>query len=447
MRLTVQKVRGSIAYRVRSLAQDVKSSLAEKTEGLRERAGAIIKTHFFGGDVRTRTLRRGFVKAIMSGLLWALRIKVLFNVVPGLGHNTVELDLYFRMQALGLVPRDAKVILAREANAIHLDTLSIYRNRFWFATSNRIIMALIIPPAASCPDLHIDCGLSRLKWNYDAKRPLAVPYGGQTYLHQISKEENRAAWKRYFELRARTSNLFPLKEGIGLDVDLRQFLGDLSRPIAAVHIKNHVANATAAITDPSTYVPAIRYLQESGYLVVQVGREPIPKIFEELGVLDYAGSSLATYRHDLQLFAVASIAITAGSGIAMLADCMGTPLVYLDSWHIGMPVASMRSITIPALVVDKSTMRLLTFREQSELYFSLEDRGEEMFPVDRYGARNAEGDEVLAAVKELEALNGHEIGLSSLQQRFRVMDVDGLAGLSGTRIGEFFIQRHANLLD
>jgi putative glycosyltransferase (TIGR04372 family) len=393
-----------------------------------------------------RILNNGALTELTKRLMRFWRIKVLFNVVPGLGHNTVELDLFFRMRALGLTGDSERIALVRRPNAIHNDTLSLYRQRFWLATKSHLIFDLLIPAAASAKDLRIDCGLSRLKWHYEPERPLAIPVGGQSYLHQVSKAENRVAWMRYYDIRRKTADLNPLKDGIGIDRPLRKFLRDLKSPVALVHIKYHVANATAAPTDPAAYVPAIEWLKDQGYLVVQVGREAMPDIFKRLGVLDYAKSEIASYRHDLQIFAHATVAVTAGSGIAMIADCMGTPLVYLDSWHIGMPMASPRCVMVPALIGERTSERILSFREELDLYFALEDSGAEIFPACRYSARNAAPDEVLAAVKEVLAFNGGAMELSPLQRKYRDLDAHGLGACTQARASEFFLRRHAGLL-
>jgi putative glycosyltransferase (TIGR04372 family) len=397
--------------------------------------------------LRHRILRNGPANRLVIFAMRRCRIRVLFNVAPGLGHNTVELDYFFRKQGLGLVGKDERVLFVRRPSAIHKDTLSLYRDRFWFATKSHFVYDLVIPAAANAPDLRIDCGLSRLKWHYEAERPLAIPFGGQNYLHQVSKAENLDAWKAYYDLRRRSSDLYPLREGIGLDGPLLQLLGyDRDRPIALVHLKYHVANATAAPTDPRAYIPAIEWLKNSGYLVVQVGRESMPGEFRALGVVNYAESAIATYRRDLQIFAHAAIAITAGSGIGTIADCVGTPFVYLDSWHVGMPMASRRCVMVPSLVRERASARLLTFREQQELYFALQDDGAETFPAEAYAGRNATADEIVAAVREALALTEREVPLSPLQRAFRELDAGGLGGVTQARVSNHFLEQHADLL-
>ena len=79
--------------------------------------------------------------------------------------------------------------------------------------------------------------------------------------------------------------------------------------------------------DPAAYLLAIRWLIEHNYQVVFAGREPFPVEFKAFDVLNYSESPLASYRHDVQLFALSSVAIvTAGSGISILADCMNKPV-------------------------------------------------------------------------------------------------------------------------
>ena len=67
----------------------------------------------------------------------------------------------------------------------------------------------------------------------------------------------------------------------------------MQKKLALIHVKYHVVNATARPTDPRTYLPAIRWLQEQGYRVVMIGREQMPAEFAALGgVLNYANSPL-----------------------------------------------------------------------------------------------------------------------------------------------------------
>jgi putative glycosyltransferase (TIGR04372 family) len=271
------------------------------------------------------------------------------------------------------------------------------------------------------------------------------PADGQSFLYQIDKGQNRATWQQYYRLRERTGNLTPLLDGLKPDRELAEFVGG-NRRLALFHIKLHVANATAAPTRAEDYELAIRYLKDSGYNVVHVGREPMPKLFAELGVLNYAESAIRSYQHDLQLFSMAKIAVTAGSGIALIPDCMNIPFAYLDSWHLGMPMASKNCVMVPALIVDRSNGRALAFKEQLDLYFAMADHGDESFPADLYSVRNASAEDVLAAVKELEIFSTQNVPLTELQNEFRALDPDGLGAITQARVSDSFLRKNAGLL-
>ncbi|HEV2263947.1 MAG TPA: TIGR04372 family glycosyltransferase [Stellaceae bacterium] len=395
--------------------------------------------------VPARARNPGPVTTLLYLIARGLRVIFVVNIAPGTGHNTVEIDYFLRRLYSGELDRRARYIFLRLPTNFHIDTVALYRRHFWAASSNRFVRNLIAPVIAAHPEVRLDCGLSRLKWHLRDDLSFSRPPRGQSFLYQVSKEENRQAWLNYYRLRARTGSLTPLSDGLTPDLDLRAFLGSTER-LALFHVKFHVANATAAPTDPSAYLEAMKFLKSEGYRVVHVGREPMPEVFKSLGVINYAESPVASYRHDLQLFAIADLAVTAGSGIALLPDCMGVPFVYLDSWHLGMPMASEHCVMVPALAIRKSDGRPLSFREQMDLYFEMADKGDEIFPSDIYAPRNATADEVLAAVRETLKLRDEAAALTEAQERFRALDRSGLMSLSRARVSDAFLRKHAALL-
>jgi putative glycosyltransferase (TIGR04372 family) len=393
-----------------------------------------------------RAVRLAWVYWPLYKLAKVFRIRFVVNVVPGMGHNTVELDYFLRRLAIGEWPAGTRFALIRQPNDVHHDTVALYGARFWAASKSQWLYNLLLPLTMRYRDITIDCGLSRLKWQLRPDLSRDEPTNGQTFLYQISKEEVSEAWANYYRVRALTRNLSPLAEGIGVDPDLLSFLGNRTEKLALIHIKLHVANATAAPTNPENYVDALRYLQGQGYRLIFVGREPMPSVFRNLGALNYAESPVATYKHDLQIFSLASIAITAGSGIALIPDCMNIPLVYLDSWHIGMPLFSRNCVMVPALVRSRETGRLLTLAEQIKLYRSLPDRGDETFPNDYWEARNATADEIKAAIDEALTIAHAPSPLTDLQEKARSLESEGLFKLSEARISHDFLVRHEDLL-
>jgi putative glycosyltransferase (TIGR04372 family) len=403
--------------------------------------------HAYEADVAPRrAVRWGWAYRPIGLILKWLGIRFVVNIFPGMGHNTVELDYFFRRQKLGEWPAHLKFVLARRCNQVHLDTMDLYAQRFWVAPRTTSLFNITLPLTMRCQDIIVDCGLSRLKWQLDAGTFWKIPPKGQTFLHQISKDEVGQSWKSYYEIRAQTQQFFPLREGLTLDPELLEFLGGRAEKLALIHIKLHVMNATGAPTDPASYLPAISHLQSEGYRVVFVGREEMPPSFKLLGVLNYAQSGVASYKHDLQLFAAASLAITAGSGVALIPDCMGIPLVYLDSWHIGMPLFSPLCVSVPSLVEDVQTGRLLSFDEQIQLYETLPDHGDEVFPEAKWRARNAGADDVLAAVREVLDLRQNSRPRSALQERFCQLRQDGLLGVTQSRVSDAFLEKYRDLL-
>jgi putative glycosyltransferase (TIGR04372 family) len=392
-----------------------------------------------------RALHPGPIGKLAYRILRMGRIVFVVNIAPGTGHNTVEMDYFLRRLYAGELDRRSRYILLRLPSSFHDDTIGLYRRHFWLASNNRFLRNILWPVIIAHSELRLDSGLSRLKWHLRDDGSHSPPPNGQSFLYQVDKARNREVWQDYYRLRGRTGELTPVMDGLTPDRELIDLIGD-NRRLALFHMKLHVANATAAPTSPENYELAIRYLKQSGYNVVHVGREPMPALFGELGVLNYAESAIRSYRHDLQLFSMASLAVTAGSGIALMPDCMNIPFVYLDSWHLGMPMASKNCVMVPAVIVDRTNGRKLSFKEQLDLYFSMADHGDESFPADLYSVSNATAEDVLAAVQEVEAFSAHPAPLSDLQTRFRALDSAGLGALTQARVSESFLRKNAALL-
>jgi len=373
-------------------------------------------------------------------------IRFLINMPAGMGHNTSELDSYLRQREIGAIGKDERIVLFRDPNRIHRDSVGLYRSHFWWAPTSRFLYCALLPMVMRFRDLTIDGGMSRLKWQLREDLSYSPPVAGQTYLYQVSKEAGLENWKSYFALRARTPDLRPLADGVGLDSDLLQFLGGSVGKLALFHIKSSLSNATGAPTAAADYLPVMTYLREQGYRSVFVGREKMPEEFAAFGVLNYAESPVASYRHDVQLFKAAAVAVTGGSGIAYLPDCLNIPYVYANSWHIGMPMCSRYCVIVPSLAQERSTGRILGLREQADLYWSMPDDGHESFPQERYLAVNATAKEICEAVKEALILKEAMPPQNALQQAYLKVDDRGLLSVTKARVGAFFIEQHRDLL-
>ncbi|HLB52920.1 MAG TPA: TIGR04372 family glycosyltransferase [Chlamydiales bacterium] len=296
------------------------------------------------------------------------------------------------------------------------------------------------------PDIIFDAGISRLKWQLPKKRKYKEFDRGASYLHQISKEEGLARMTEYYRKLKRSPEKFPLKETSFADNRLKELVSIDGKKVALIHVKDIVRNAIALPTDPNTYLGALKYLRNSGYCLIFVGREKMPPIFKQYGIVNYAESEIADFYHDLHLFSIAEIALISASGISVLADCMDVPYLYLNSWHLSVPPFSKKSISIPALM-KRSSGGWVSFAEQNRIYKTLADVGPENFPHGEYIPRNASEEEILMAVKELEALKNTQTSppLTTLQSQFKYLDPASPLFYAESRCCDFFLLQHKAL--
>ncbi len=393
-----------------------------------------------------------FLATKLSWVLWpayrllaACNICFVVNIADGTGHIISELDNFFRKRRLGEIHMKMRYAFIRKPTDKSRACVDLYGHKFWWAICNYFIYALLLPIIIHYKDITLDSGLSRLKWQLTDNNEYYRPMPGQSYLHRISKSEGQAQWVDYYKRRMRCPKYFPLKEATFDNNQLIEFLNGNAEKLALIHIKTNIMNAAAKLTDPKTYLDTLAYLVDLGYHLVFVGREKMPEVFQQYQIINYSESSIASFKNDIQLFNLADIAITAGSGISYLADCYGKPLLYLNYWHLFMPPFSRYCVCVPTLVQQRSG-GLLKFTEQWELYNSLADVGPEIFPEMQYQARNATSDEILAATKELISLKENYQERSALQERFRHLDNKlGWLFNSGSRVSEYFLKKHSDL--
>ena len=111
-----------------------------------------------------------------------------------------------------------------------------------------------------------------------------------------------------------------------------------------------------------------------------------------------------------------------------------------------MPMPSRTCVVVPALVKDRKTKKFLTLSEQLQLYLGLPDKGGETFPSQDYEARNADAEEVLRAVEEVLSLELTVPPLSPMQQRYFNLLPATFQPVVNSRVSQFFLDRHSNLL-
>jgi putative glycosyltransferase (TIGR04372 family) len=371
------------------------------------------------------------------------KICFVVNVASSTGHITCEMDYFFRRIYAKKIDLSKKYVMVRPSDRFSKTMLKLYGNNFHWSCTSYVIYEILLPLVMAYPDITIDSGLSRLKWQPIKKMKLLdIPYK-QFYIDQLPKKDNFNNWSKFYCLRNETRDLYPLNTNKLQSQALEKFVSLKGKKCALLHLKESLGNATAMPTDPKTYIDALTYLKDHNYKLVFVGRERMPQIFKSFDVLNYARSNLANFFHDLCLAKMSDISIVGGSGIAFLPDCLGKYFLTVNSWHLSLAQASHQSIFVPSLVMQQD--KLISFKRQLELYIELPDLGPELFPKKNYGVRNATSDEILEGVKEVLALQKKEKELTALQNRFKTMEQNVPLAYAGARPSEYFLKKHEKL--
>lgn len=395
-----------------------------------------------------------FIAQYFFWVLWPIyfiikRRKMVFvvNIADGAGHTFFELDNFFRMAYLGDIDPTKKYVWINKKNQFTGTCTKLYGPQFYWAVENTLIYNFFLPITMYYKDIVLDCGCSRLKWQLP--RGLNFPYFKRekkgTYLYQIPKNLGLEQINLYYQRMKKSVGFYPLKPLEPPSKRLVEFLGHDGRKIALIHAKTVLRNATAAPTDPETYVEAIRYLQKLDYRLVFAGRESMPPIFKKLSVLDYATSPIASYENDIHLFNLSDLMIMSGSGISVVPDCLNKYFLYLNSWHLAIPAFSGKSIHVPAIIQNKEG-EYLAFQEQNAIYRCMEDRGAELFPLESYRPKNATSEEILEALKELLELKENGRPMTTLQLKFRALDANAPLFFANSRCSDHFLNKYKTLL-
>ena len=384
-------------------------------------------------------------------LYWYLKKKqIIFvvNIAEGTGQVLPELSNLFLRISLGEISKINKYVWIRKKNDFSRACIGLYGNKFWYAVMNTWLYNITLPLTMRFHDITYDAGMSGLHWELPSTEPYVSPKPWQTFLYVDSKSKILELWREWYKRRLLKPSFYPLRQyavnNLILSEELSAFLENDSQKIALVHIKENIMNATARVTDPATYIPALKHLVSQGYKLVFVGREKMPDVFLQFPIINYANSRYASFLHDLQLFSVAEIAITGGSGIAWIADTIGTPVLYLNSWHLFMPPGSLKCVYVPTLVRKKNG-ELLSFFDQFELYLKNDFSNGDSFPKEEYEAVNASAEDIVQGLLELLLMNNQVIPLDPLQKRFKDLHALGWTIFAESRISKSFVQKYVNL--
>lgn len=367
----------------------------------------------------------------------------LTNVSLGVGQIAPEIDNFLRKKRLNEIDVNKKYVLVIKRHSISLGIRKLYGNSFFRIICSSFLYYLTHPLLIRYPSITIECGLARAKWNFLKDSDASNEEGLPLWPKSQSKQKNLDDWKEMYQRRLDTPGFLPFQNYKKKLEELDALLKSSKKKIALLHLKNgDISNSNAKNTDPATYLPMIEYLISKEYLLVFVGREKMPKEFTNYGVINYSESSIASFANDIQLFAMADLAVTGGSGIFGLADIFEVPILYLNFWHLFRLPSSTNTVCVPTLAQNE-TGKPLKFAEQWDLYLHMRDAKKERFPLETFQPRNATADEILMGCKELIRTKNEGIEMSPLQKEFQKLGAAFYPGKA--RMSAHFLEQHKTL--
>jgi putative glycosyltransferase (TIGR04372 family) len=155
-------------------------------------------------------------------------------------------------------------------------------------------------------------------------------------------------------------------------------------------------------TNPLGYVPAVKYLVDSGYHVIRMGKDFTEKFpFSHSRFIDYALSEDRDDFLDIWLSSHCKFFLSSSSGIGGIPVVFNTPMIFANCFPIGrMQSWSPKSIHLPRMALQNGNT--LNIRDMVEMDIIWRIDGEYYDSLGLEILEN-ESDDILEAVKEMEA--------------------------------------------
>ena len=371
--------------------------------------------------------------------------KLIINVaVDAVGHTLAEFDNYARMRLTGeLDPEGTHLYMGPDEERAKTIASLYGEALFPLIFLSPLAPEMVRSIALFRPDLTVDVGISSYK---------VAPIAGKTEIVEVSSDgytSYRTSIQgllddttAYYRRKLATQDQNPLHRQLPLIEELEDFIDAKGKPLALIQIKDEESSASPEASNAETYMPALEYLKDQGYHLVQVGREHHPQIFSKFGVVDYANCPLASFTNDFCLFSNASVCLFGPSGVSYFAEIMEKPFVLTNSWWIPAAPFSAKAVIIPALAKSRSDGELINFRDQLNLQLN----SSVYFPIEEYEIVNPDADDILAAMKECLELDKKTQPLNESQQDFKKLAANTPSGLSLSRVSADFLERYKQLL-
>jgi putative glycosyltransferase (TIGR04372 family) len=363
------------------------------------------------------------------------------NITNSPGHVMPELDYFFRRTRCVSDVQNRYVVIWPRSEISHGAKIAYEKHVYKFIVSD-LVFVLMHPFLIRFPELTIDCGISIV----DRSRSRCINYGFK-YLPLLKEgrkefEENWNILYQYYKLRRMQHDYFPLYVEFQIDQKLLTFIEN-SKKYVVIQIKDIVGNGTAKSIDPYSYLDAIVFFQTAGYKIIFAGREKMPALFNDFGVINYSEWKFSNFFYDLQLIYNAELVISSASGFSYLADTMQIPLVYANQWNFVCPPAGLYTVIVPTLFMHNQNTPW-KFTDQIDYFYERKDSNTAI-PVN-LNPRNASSEEILEGAKEALELKRQFKAMSSLQMDFHVLFPNTPLEMAESRISQFFIEKFKSSL-
>lgn len=374
----------------------------------------------------------------LSGLIKALAeqdYRVPLNVAPeAVGHVVGEMDNFARARLLGEVPSRAAVFCAD-----HGDRLAVLRDLFgdaiaeeWFLGDYAGYVGSVIGHVA--PNLVVDVGFSATK----LAPPAVMGRSGacewdpatQRYRDQAGQWV-LAGIADWYRRRSLTVDSSPFLNRLEFSPLIERLIGARGGPVAVV----------AAAPYPARYLAAFALLKDHGYTLVLGGRGRLPDEWRHFGVVDYAGSVLASFDNDFRLALRADLGVTQACGFSVFFEVLDKPYVCLDLQITATPPFSRRAVYTPAIFRHRADGRLLPFTEQHDAFTTgLAESQVAIIP--------ASADQVAAATLEaLQRAQTPDQPRTELQSRYQGIASSDIFGYARSVVCDAFLRDWEALLE
>ncbi len=343
----------------------------------------------------------------------------LFNISAGTGHVAKEFDAFYKYYHLRKKLKNRKIYwitknhylfkTVKKKYEIHFPELKIIINNFLYYLLLPIFMKNNVR-------LIYDSGFGlslNIKYKNKAKTlNRGVIYAGNKF-RSLSGFTRKQAY--YSKCAHKLDSIFYQKTLISSE--LKKIINDKidsSKKTVLIHLKEIETNQVAKLTDPVTYLLTLKYLSKK-YNLIFVGRESMPKIFEDYIDFNYSESNIATFDNDIELFKFADFAIINGSGLALLSDKVKTPFLLINYWHLPFQYFSKLNLLCPSLMMTGK--KYLSFKDMIRLRFQNIENNCQDFK--KYQIRNLSESDIYEAFIELENKNlNQDFEFSDLQKKF-----------------------------